>query len=453
MPIGVTQQLSASVLDASGNPLSGRAITWSTSDASKASVSPTGLVTALAVGVATITAACEGRQATSGITVSQPSVASVSVSPGNISLAVGSTQQIVATPRDAAGNAINGKTVSWSATDIVALYGTVSGNTLTVTGRSVATVTVYATVDGISGTALVTIGSTASAAVATVSMSVGSLTLDIGQTTTVTATPRDAAGNAIAGKTVAWQTSDASVVGGSVNLNSADLQAVGAGAAIVTATVDGKVGQMSVTVRTSAPKPVATVTISPSSYSLAIGATVQLVATLRDANGIALTGRAVTWSTSNSAVASGTATGNVAAIQGVSSGSATITASSEGVRGTSIITVVQPSGGGVVLLTCSGLAGGSVYGQDGVFLGRLTSAFDSQSINNTFGQYGSQFSSTSMYNQFSQYGSQFAANSAYNPFASTPPILLVSGGAVYVTKNTFKLPRVDPDYLRGCTFF
>jgi hypothetical protein len=58
-----------------------------------------------------------------------------------------------------------------------------------------------------------------------------------------------------------------------------------------------------------------------------------------------------------------------------------------------------------------------------------------------------------MYNQFSQYGSQFGSLSAYSEFTSTPPQLYVGGRfAAYVTKNTFRTPRVDPDALRSCSF-
>jgi hypothetical protein len=67
LAVGATQQLTASTLDASGNALTGRVVIWSTSDATKASVSSTGLVTAVAAGTATITATSEGKTGTSVI--------------------------------------------------------------------------------------------------------------------------------------------------------------------------------------------------------------------------------------------------------------------------------------------------------------------------------------------------------------------------------------------------
>src|SRR5437016_448341 len=90
------------------------------------------------------------------------------------------------------------------------------------------------------------------------------------------------------------------------------------------------------TVTVSCPVPVASVTVTPASASVPVGQTVQLTATPRDANGNALSGRTITWLSDNTTVASvspsGLVTGNVA-------GSATITATSEGQSGNSVVTV------------------------------------------------------------------------------------------------------------------
>jgi len=67
-----------------------------------------------------------------------------------------------------------------------------------------------------------------------------------------------------------------------------------------------------------------------------VNSTVQLTATTRDANGNALGGRVITWSTSDPNVATVDQTGLV---RGVGPGSATITATSEGKSGTAAITV------------------------------------------------------------------------------------------------------------------
>jgi len=96
------------------------------------------------------------------------------------------------------------------------------------------------------------------------------------------------------------------------------------------------------TTGTGTPAPVATVSVSPASLSIAVGQTMQLTATPRDAAGHALKGRTVTWKTSNGAVATVSATGLVA---GVNAGTATITATSEAVTGTATSTMIAPGSG------------------------------------------------------------------------------------------------------------
>jgi glucose/arabinose dehydrogenase len=68
--VGQTLQLTATARDAAGGVVEGRTVEWSTSDASLASVSPTGLVTGLAEGQAEIRATIEGILGSLVITVS-----------------------------------------------------------------------------------------------------------------------------------------------------------------------------------------------------------------------------------------------------------------------------------------------------------------------------------------------------------------------------------------------
>ncbi len=85
------------------------------------------------------------------------------------------------------------------------------------------------------------------------------------------------------------------------------------------------------------PAPVASVTVAPASDTVVFVGSGQLVATLRDSAGHTLGGRAITWSTSDSDVVSVTATG---AFTARTNGTATITASSEGVPGTATVVAV-----------------------------------------------------------------------------------------------------------------
>jgi hypothetical protein len=67
--VGATTQLAATTRDAAGNVLTGRAVTWTSSDPSVATVSGTGLVTGAAPGAVTVTATSEGKSGTASVTV------------------------------------------------------------------------------------------------------------------------------------------------------------------------------------------------------------------------------------------------------------------------------------------------------------------------------------------------------------------------------------------------
>src|SRR5438552_4120664 len=156
LAVGRTLQLAATPTDSAGNPLSGRVVTWATSATSVATVSAAGLVTGVAAGTATITATSEGKSGIATITVSNVPVASLTVSPATAGILVSKTVQLTATPKDAAGNPLSGRVVTWatSATSVA----TVSATGL-VTGVTVGTATITATSEGKSGTATVTVTS------------------------------------------------------------------------------------------------------------------------------------------------------------------------------------------------------------------------------------------------------------------------------------------------------
>ena len=90
---------------------------------------------------------------------------------------------------------------------------------------------------------------------------------------------------------------------------------------------------------TSPPAPkVASVAVTPGAGTIIVGGTVQLTASTLDSTGAALTGHSISWSSSNAAVATVSATGLVT---GVSGGVATISATSEGKVGTATVTVAN----------------------------------------------------------------------------------------------------------------
>jgi uncharacterized protein YjdB len=236
---GQTIQLSAVAKDANGDTLTGRTIAWSSSNTAAAAVNGTGLVTGMGAGSATITATSGGKSGTAAITVTVVPVASVTVSPATVSVTVGQTAQLAATPKDASGNSLTGRLVAWASGNTAA--ATVSSSGL-VTAVAAGTATITATSEGKSGTAAITV---TSVPVASVTVSPATVSLQPGQTQQLTATPKDASGNVLPGRVVTWASANTAVatVSGSGLVNG-----VAGGFATITATSEGKSGSASVTV-------------------------------------------------------------------------------------------------------------------------------------------------------------------------------------------------------------
>src|SRR5437867_7694 len=334
IPLGNTVQLSATVRDSSGAALTNRVVTWESSNALVGNVSSTGLVTGVGTGTTTITATSESQSGTATVTVTAITppptpVATVQVLPGSASVRTGQTTQLSVVLRDAAGNALTGRTVTWGSSNA----GTASvSSTGLVTGVAGGTATITATSEGQSGTATVTV----TVPVATVSVSPAPASVQAGQTVQLTATTRDAGGTVLTGRVITWSTSNANVATVS---NAGLVTGVVAGTATITATSEGRAGTSTVTVTAPPPVPVATVSVAPASPSVQTGQTVQLTATTRDAGGAVLTGRVITWATSNAGVATVSSAGLVT---GLSAGTATITATSEVRSGQAVVTVTVP---------------------------------------------------------------------------------------------------------------
>ena len=180
-------------------------------------------------------------------------------------------------------------------------------------------------------------GTTAPQPVATVTLSATSTSMYVGQSQTISVTLKDAQGNTLTGRTIAWSSSNGTALTVSP---SGTLQAVGVGSATVTATSEGKSASVTITVAAAPVAPVASVSVTASSTSLTVGQTTQAVATPRDGHGTALTGKTATWTSSAPNVASVSGTGVVTAVAG---GQAMINATIDGVVGSLGITVQSTS--------------------------------------------------------------------------------------------------------------
>jgi hypothetical protein len=152
--------------------------------------------------------------------------------------------------------------------------------------------------------------------VATVTVSPGAPTIEKGQSIGLTVQVKDSAGRPIIGKSVTWESSDATVA--TVSTSGA-VVALQRGVAMVEATVDGVTGTSRVTVHAVDPPPpervVASVELTASSFVLNENEVRRVGAIARDADGVEITGRAIEWTSSNTSVATVSNAGDVSAVR------------------------------------------------------------------------------------------------------------------------------------------
>ena len=346
--LGATTQFTAVARDADGGVLSGVQFTWTSSATNVATISETGLATSTGHGSTTITATAGSVSDAAALSVDLTEViAQIVVTPGTATLsAVGSTTQFLATAKDGSGNVLPGVAFEWTSSD--AAVATVDPGTglATVAGHGIATI--MATANGVFGTALLTANlepTVASIVVSPPNASLGSR----GATAQFTAVARDAANAIVPGVVFSWTSSDGAVA--TIDPSNGIASATGHGSTTIVAAIGEVQGTASLTVDLTAT--ITSIVVSPATATLgARGATQQFTAEARDAGGTVITGIAVTWTSSASAVATVDAESGLATVAG--HGHATITATANEVSGAATLTadltphlarvVVTPSG-------------------------------------------------------------------------------------------------------------
>lgn len=328
---GETSQLGVVAQDSDGNTLSltGRTVTWKSNKTAVATVSATGLVTAGGVGSAVITATVDGQQGFASVTVALVPVKTVNVTPALDSLVLGKAIQLTVQTLDSAGNRLTGRTVLWSSSNEDVAIVSSTGR---VVSQDTGTATISASSEGVVGTSTIVV---IPVPVATVTVAPATKSLTVGDTFTFTATTKDASGNVLTGRVVTWASDNTAAA--TVDATTGLVTAVGAGTANISASSEGHSGTAALTV---VPVPIASVSVAPQDTTLAAGDSAQFTAQPKDADGNPLSGRVITWTSSNPAVATVSSTGMVQAVAG--GGPVTITATSEGVPGSGTVTVTPP---------------------------------------------------------------------------------------------------------------
>ncbi len=243
------------------------------------------------------------------VTVQQVA-ASITLSPMQLSFSsVGETQQLAATVNDQNGAAMSGASVAWASS--ASTVASVSATGL-VTAEADGTATIMATSGSATEAASVTVQQVA----ASIVLSPTQLSFSsVGETQQLTATVHDQNGAAISGASLTWSSSASTVASvSSTGLVTAEAD----GTATITATAGSATEAASVTVQQVA----ASITLSRTRLSFSsVGETRQLNATVRDQNGVTISGASLTWSSDHPGVVRVSSSGQVTA---VSVGSATI---------------------------------------------------------------------------------------------------------------------------------
>lgn len=149
--IGATTQLNATARDANNDVLNDRAITWSSSANTIATVSAAGMVTGVAAGPVTITATSEGKSANAVVTVNAPApvvapVRTITIGAKPDTIEAWDVVNLQAVTRDSINQVLTGRAVAWTSSNPA--VATVSPTTGVLTGLDRGTVTITATSEG-----------------------------------------------------------------------------------------------------------------------------------------------------------------------------------------------------------------------------------------------------------------------------------------------------------------
>ena len=340
VPLGEAQPFTATGTFADGSIQDlTSSVSWSSSNPTVATIgmtSPTrGLAQTLATGTTTIAASSAGVSGTTVLTVSPAVIASIEITPLQLSLAKGTTQQLaaIATYSDDTTKDISAS-ATWSSSDSSIAMVSATGD---VTADKVGSATITAANGGLTGSENVQVNP---AVLVSIAVSPDSASIPLGTTQQFTAvgTYSDASTQDVTAS-VHWASSDSTVATISVAPTTAGLATTtGTG----TATISATSGSVSTTANlTVTPAALVSIAVTPAAPSIALGQSQRFIATgtYTDRSTKDITTN-VTWSTSNAlvAVVSNT-TGSNGQATSSGQGTATIKATMGSVAGSATLTV------------------------------------------------------------------------------------------------------------------
>ncbi|HTR23664.1 MAG TPA: Ig-like domain-containing protein [Terriglobales bacterium] len=308
--------------------------TWTSSNTGVAKIGTnSGLAKGLSPGTTTITATVGSISASITLTVSNATLVSISVTPVGRTIAPGTKLSFGATGTFSDSTTQNiTRDATWASDNTaVATVGSVS----LVTGVAPGTANISATLDGVTGSTLLTVSS---ATLVSISVTPTSAVLAPASTLGLTATGTYSDGTTqTITNAVSWSSSSTQVATVST---AGQVTGQSAGTATISAQSGSVTGSMDLLVESSA---LVSLTINPATASVAVQTSIQLRAVGGFADGTSqdLT-QSASWTSSPASVATvGDSGGTKGIANGISTGTATVTALFAGEVGTATLTVTN----------------------------------------------------------------------------------------------------------------
>lgn len=327
IPVHTTEQFSAtgSYADGSSSDLTAL-VTWKSSSTAVATVDINGIVTGVAPGTSTISASIGGATGSTTLTVNAPTISSISITPVDLTLAIGINQQFTATATYSDGSSQDlASGVTWisSSSSVASIDGS---GIATTAGAGQTTIT--ATVGSLSDTTTVTV---VPAHLISIDVEPKAVSIALGTDQQFSAVGTFDDGSTQLLTSVTWTSS----LPGTATVSASGLAtAVGTGSATIRAISGSVTGTASLSVNNAA---LVSIAVTPANSSMAVGTTKQFTATgtFSDSSTQDLT-LSVLWGSSIPATAT---INNLGSVSSLATGTTTISATLGAVSGSTTLTV------------------------------------------------------------------------------------------------------------------
>jgi c(7)-type cytochrome triheme protein len=312
LSVGDSQQLNGVGLAPDQTERKDLLVTWASENPSVVTVSPEGVVTAVAPGSAVITAFAEGKTASVTVTVAASQITGIKIGALTTKIATGETQKLELVGLDEKKRAVGGVGEAvWSSSNPKVASVDPSG-LVTAHGPGKTVVTAKA----LGKAASISLSITAPS-LAKLELEPQKLKLDPGDTLQVKYSAVDVKNNVRTDLALSWNSSSPAVA--TVGANGM-ITAMGPGTATISVSAEGKTASTQVTVNT--PK-IAKIELRPATATVPVGQAHQFQIMITDAKGRELKNLQPTWTLKNPNVASINATGIAT---GLLEGTTTVTA-------------------------------------------------------------------------------------------------------------------------------